>query len=774
MVSWESEMAKVSAHMGLAAPPDYLRLVVPETPPPPPDEDVDDDADEQEGDASRWAMAPPAYAVPPESDVFTRTLAQARGDSPRAKDAGVIRLTVFSNAMATSGGVDMTLAEIAGGMSAGELAGNTSLTELTEKCRRGDPDKSECKKGLPLMMVAGVLRDGKRVSGELQVATSSDLVQIDIDLGELKRTGRDADSVIESFKADPHFAMVFRSPSGACKGLMLVDAFDSHRHAFLSARRYVEETHGVCADNCAKSETQGCFVPHDPELFLNPLVFPLPWTEWKTFTVVREQTGLEPWEVTVERGGQMTPKSLSESFWAHLLAADVPLIFHQGENRFHEYDRVRGIWKPAGRSILGKRLVGLLMNADRSMSGDEPRYPDGLKAPGKLPGLQRLIKNKFQTETLKLLESIVAEVNPFGIGEINGTRHTVAFRDRVVMIDSSQRPAIWWSETHRAGHKLDHGVDVVFSEDAGCPRFTNELLPQLSPDDRRMLELYLGQSLLQRNVTQTFVIVEGPGNDGKSTAANLFARLVGGDNHANLRTKCLDRPFEVGRMAGKTLLVGRDVPGDFLTEDGADMIKALVGGDILQGELKYSNDVLQVHGRFNVLVTTNERQRLRIGGGDIEAWRRRLLFVRLEGARGGASIPDFDELLWREESQGICRLALERAIQLLSTGVSNRWAFGLTPRQVALAEELVAGSDSLRLFVAEAMEKSDRSTVQKATAVEAYEEWCRHSGFEPERRYGLQQRMERWTRELYGVSWSNNRIYGGRALRGLRIKPVES
>lgn len=770
MSGWSQGVARDVIHIGQFPPVDYLSLVDDDEPPPPP---PDDDEVGLECADGRWAMTPPEYAVPPDSDVFRRTLAEARIDSPRAVDAGAIKLTVFPAGTVTTGGGDLTLAEIVDGMRMGEVAGNTRLAEHTAPCRRGDADKNDSKRRLPLMMTAGTLSGGTRASGELSVAARSNLVQIDIDLGELERTSLDADTVIKAFEGDPHFAMVFRSPSGACKGLLLLDPFESQRHAFLCARRYVEETHGVRADICAEVETQGCFLPYDPDAFLNEKVFPLPWDEWKTFTVVRELTGLEPWEVSVDRGGQMTPKSLSEAFWARLLAADVPLLFHQGENRFHQYDRARGIWRPIGKSILGRRLFELLTDADRSMANDDPHYPDGLKAREKLPGLQRLIKNKFQTETLKLLESMVAEVDPFRVGIVDTVRHAIAFRDRIVMIDAGARPVTWWSETHRAANRRAHGVDVEFQEEAVCPRFASELLPQLNHDDRRLLELYLGQGLLQRNVTQTFVIIEGPGNDGKSTAANLFAKLVGGENHANLRTKCLDRPFEVGRMAGKTLLVGRDVPGDFLTEDGADMIKALVGGDILQGELKYSNEMLQIPGRFNVLVTTNERQRLRIGGGDIEAWRRRLLFVRLEGARGGASIPDFDEVLWREEAQGICRLALERAVQLLSTGVSNRWAFGLTPGQVARAEELVAGSDSLRLFVAEGLERAERCKAHKSNVVEAYEDWCRNSGFEPERRYGLQQRMERWTRELHGVGWSNNRIYGGKVLLGIRIKPID-
>jgi hypothetical protein len=647
-------------------------------------------------------------------------------------------------------------------MRTGNLGGNDDLQSITARCRApqdGDSPKPE----LPLLIVAGVLRDGDRSSGVASIEQESRLVQIDIDLGELGRARKTAEEVLRALRSDPFVAIAFTSPSGAVKALMLVDHFESHEQAFQSARRYVSERHGVWADSCAAKLLQGTFVPYDPDVYVNDGVFPLPWTEWKSFGAVRAETGLEPWTVAQRGEGPYMVKELLQPFWAHYLAADQPLVFHQGEKQFYRYNRREGVWAVVGKQILGQRLLELLCAADRGLSGNEPMYPDGTKAPHKVTGLQKKINNRFNGEVLALLASVVADADPFR-GSAGAGEYRVVFQDRTVTITTGGSGARWFAEPHRACNGETSGLAVPLVEDAKCDRFRKDLLPQLGEDDRRLLELFMGQLILQRNVTQTMLIVEGPGNDGKSTAANILKKLVGNGNHANLRTKHLGKQFEIGRMAAATLLIGRDVPQNFLAEENADVIKGLVGGDWLQGELKHGNAMLDVQGKFNLLVTTNERQRLKLGGGDVEAWRRRLLYIRLEAVRRGASIPDFDEMLWRSEGEGIARLALERALHLLSVGGGGRKAFALTSAQLELADELVHGSDTLRNFVKERLEAREGCRVEKSKLIEAYEDWCFNNDYLPEQRYGLQGRVEALTRELFGIGWSNNPKYGGRAL----------
>src|SRR5258708_38775862 len=83
--------------------------------------------------------------------------------------------------------------------------------------------------------------------------------------------------------------------------------------------------------------------------------------------------------------------------------------------------------------------------------------------------------------------------------------------------------------------------------------------------------------------------------------------IVGPKNVYELRTNLLTERFEIGRMVGRTLLIGSDVKGNFLSSKSAYRIKSLVGGDPHQAEIKGSNQRFTVYGRFNLVLPSNAR-----------------------------------------------------------------------------------------------------------------------------------------------------------------------
>lgn len=112
-------------------------------------------------------------------------------------------------------------------------------------------------------------------------------------------------------------------------------------------------------------------------------------------------------------------------------------------------------------------------------------------------------------------------------------------------------------------------LPVSFEPGARYDRFLNELLlTAMTEDDVQTLKQYMGQCLLGRNISQTFLILSGTPGGGKGTLVNVIEQLIGRDNSVELRTNCLTGRFEVGRYLGKKLLIGRDVPSDFLQRAG--------------------------------------------------------------------------------------------------------------------------------------------------------------------------------------------------------------
>ena len=118
---------------------------------------------------------------------------------------------------------------------------------------------------------------------------------------------------------------------------------------------------------------------------------------------------------------------------------------------------------------------------------------------------------------------------------------------------------------------------------------------------------------------------------GHPTLLSDVEAIVGRHNITQLRTKHLADRFELFSFVGKSLLIGQDVAGDFLNTEGAHVIKALSGGDLLEAERKNGGKV-QLTGNFNILVKTNARLWLKLDG-DAGAWERRLLIIEFTKKR---------------------------------------------------------------------------------------------------------------------------------------------
>jgi phage/plasmid-associated DNA primase len=129
--------------------------------------------------------------------------------------------------------------------------------------------------------------------------------------------------------------------------------------------------------------------------------------------------------------------------------------------------------------------------------------------------------------------------------------------------------------------------------------------------------------------------------------------VIGIENVAHLRTEHLSGRFESHAFLNKKLLTAKDVPGDFLARRGAQMLKALVGDDLIESEMKYGGK-FRMRGNFNIIVTSNNR--LRVGMEDDEpAWRRRLIVIRFGGSAPDKRIANFGDTLLREEGKAFWR-----------------------------------------------------------------------------------------------------------------------
>jgi len=160
-----------------------------------------------------------------------------------------------------------------------------------------------------------------------------------------------------------------------------------------------------------------------------------------------------------------------------------------------------------------------------------------------------------------------------------------------------------------------------------------------------------------------------------------------------------------------------------LTHEGIEILKSLVGGDPMGGEVKYGLKLVDVPGTFNICLTTNERLRIRIGH-DSESWRNRLWNIVWHHLRPIKMIPNFAEVLWEQEGEGIVAWAVRGAALLLSD-LKTYGHVKLSQQQQERIDRIIAESVCVREFVRQCVQAQPGSDLSSGELFVQYELWCR-------------------------------------------------
>lgn len=304
------------------------------------------------------------------------------------------------------------------------------------------------------------------------------------------------------------------------------------------------------------------------------------------------------------------------------------------------------------------------------------------------------------------------------------------------------------------------------TEGADCPMFKEQLLKSaLEDEDVDLLQRWAGSLLLGGNQAQRILLVTGTAGGGKSTFLEVIERIVGEANIHELRTEHLHERFELQFFIGKTLLTGKDVPGDFLQQKGASMLKKLVGNDLISPEKKGVNQVLRMRGNYDIAVTANSRLHVRLDG-DGEAWRRRLIIVRYERPMPKQRISGFGQKLLKEEGPGILNWMLQGAILHLQE-LEQQGDFILTETQQRRVDDLLAESDSVRTFLRECVGlTSKENTATTEELVMSYRSFCENKGWEAQTKRQVERQLPDLMLEVHGLTRRHDIMRDDRKQRG--------
>ncbi len=308
---------------------------------------------------------------------------------------------------------------------------------------------------------------------------------------------------------------------------------------------------------------------------------------------------------------------------------------------------------------------------------------------------------------------------------------------------------------------------ISFDEKAKCERFLHELLyPAVLSEDALIIQKYAGLCLLGQNLIQRLLILDGKAGRGKSQLSLIIQKIVGFENVSQLRTAFLNERFELYRFLRKTLLCGVDVPGDFLSLKSAQVLKGLVGGDLLDAEKKGCNGNFLMRGEFCVLITSNQRLTIRLDS-DEGAWRRRLLIVRFESPAPQKKIPNFADLLVENEASGILNWMIE-GLQLLLDDVDKYGDIELPESQNTIIDALISESESVKHFLEDWVEFSPGSDLSVQELIEAYAEYCLSKGWNALPITRIQKELEALMLELFRTVKVHSVLRNEKNVRGFK------
>ena len=84
----------------------------------------------------------------------------------------------------------------------------------------------------------------------------------------------DVSTLFNKLLKDEYFdtQLLFRSPSGdGLKWIIPIDLTQAtHSNYFTAVANYISQTYGVEVDKSGKDISRACFLPHDPQAFINP------------------------------------------------------------------------------------------------------------------------------------------------------------------------------------------------------------------------------------------------------------------------------------------------------------------------------------------------------------------------------------------------------------------------------------------------------------------------------------------------------------------------
>jgi len=261
-------------------------------------------------------------------------------------------------------------------------------------------------------------------------------------------------------------------------------------------------------------------------------------------------------------------------------------------------------------------------------------------------------------------------------------------------------------------------IPVKYDPNAECPKTLKFLSEIVSPGDAVNLIEFFGYCLYKDYPVARLVILEGEGENGKSTLLRLLKRFLGPENVSSVSMQRIsDEGFRTASLVGKLANICADIPSKPIKDAG--LLKLVSGEDTITVERKYHDP----HDFMNHAKLIFSANKVPPSWDQTLAWHRRPVLIpfpnRFSKEDPKTDLSIIDKISTPEEMSGIFNIAVKGLKKFLDQkGFTNE--LSVEKRRI----QYMRSSDPIQYFATIFVEKHLESSITKADLYTCYVNVC--------------------------------------------------
>lgn len=319
--------------------------------------------------------------------------------------------------------------------------------------------------------------------------------------------------------------------------------------------------------------------------------------------------------------------------------------------------------------------------------------------------------------------------------------------------------------SHSPEYRFTYQFPIVYNPLSTCPRTDAFFEQVLTPNQRLIIEEWIGFYFWRNYMFKKAIIFVGSGDTGKTTLLEVITHLLGRDNISSISLqKMSGDKFSAAHLYEKHGNLVDELSARDVTDTGA--FKMATGGGSVTGEYKFGNQ-FNFHNFSKFTFACNRIPD--VGDTNDEAYFNRWMVIRFENTIKQI-IPNFIETLKTEEERsGLFNVAMRGLNRLME---QKKFSYGNNAEDTKV--EMMRSGSSIAMFASEVLQREDGFEIGKEEMYEAYVDYCKKNKLSTQTKEMLGRRLGDYTNYL-ADGQSNTSVKAKRVWRNgkLRSTPDE-